>query len=139
MSPIITIPFYDNPSHVFNFENRIRYVHIASLSDQTSISVKVEIRNGKLCITSLFHQYGMQELQATAELIIDMQPPESIQVQCATSENDFVIQGAAIMVNILISIHGPTITLLYNVCWYTNWLRDTVSTDTMFTHTFNYV
>jgi len=137
MSPIITIPPYD--SHVFNYATRIRYVHIASFSDQTSISSNFEMRDGKFFITSLFHQYGMQEVQATAELVLDMQPPESIQVQCATSENDFEIQAAAIMVNILISIHGPTITLLYNVCWFTNWLHDTVSRDTMFTHTFNYV
>ena len=133
MSPIITIISYGR--RIFNYQTPRLYLHIASFSDQTSISCNFEMRNGKFFILSLFHQYGMPEVQVTAELISDMQPPESLQVQWDTSESSFYAQEEPIMVNILVSIRGPTISLLY----YVRWVSDNIATDDTFTHAFNYV
>jgi hypothetical protein len=128
MTPSITPVYYDSKScYSSNIERAL-----ARISGNTSIFGKFELDGDKFVITTIFRPYGMPEVQSTTELVSTMQPHESIQVQCAKSADAFDPQEEPTMVTILISIRGPTTTLLYNV----RWISDNVATDAEFTHAF---
>lgn len=131
MSPVITILTYD--TSVFDYPTNDLKLHIARFSDQTIISAKFEMRDGKFFITTLFERNGI-EFQATAELISAMQPPR-LQVQWGESADYFDFQEEPIMVTNVISIIGPIIMLLYNV----RSISGNAATDTEFTHALNVV